>query len=101
MYFAVQSMAAEMSTALPIMYHLQSARCSIAWIVVDFDVSFPAKATGDVTFTCEQVEEVEAAVKQAEETGEAVEIRLETVGRLADGKIVSQFAFNWSLKRRD
>ncbi len=100
MYFAVQSMAAEMSTALPIMFFLAGQDVSVAWIVVDFDATFPAKATGDVTFTCEQVEEIKSAVVQAARSDEPVQLKLKTVGCLKDGKEVSSFTFHWSLKRR-
>lgn len=100
MYFAVQSMAAEMSTALPAMIHLAGHDVSIAWIVLDFEASFPKKATGDVTFTCSQVAEIKDVVNKAAESGNAETLKIETVGRMVDGTEVSRFVFHWSFKRR-
>lgn len=100
MYFAVQSMAAEMSTALLGMFHMEAYDVSIAWIVVDFKAEFPKKATGDVTFTCEDGESVAKAIEAAANTDEAHIAELTTTGRLADGTVVSVFVFQWSFKKR-
>ncbi|NVK27627.1 MAG: DUF4442 domain-containing protein [Flavobacteriia bacterium] len=100
MYFAVQSMAAEMSTALPAMIHMKKYDVSIAWIVIDFSASFPAKATSDVIFTCAQVEEVGQIVDAASRSDEAQTIAVKTVGKMKDGTVVSEFTFHWSFKRR-
>ncbi len=100
MYFAVQSMGAEMSTALPIMFHLQAYEASIAWIVTHFEVDFPSKAVGDVVFECKQVGEIKQAVQEAANSTDSIEIKLKTTGRMADGKVVSNFVFTWSLRKR-
>ncbi|KAB2813707.1 PaaI family thioesterase [Phaeocystidibacter luteus] len=100
MYFAVQSMAAEMSTALPAMIHMKKHDVSIAWIVIDFTASFPAKATGDVVFTCQQVDEIGKVIEAASQSDEAQTIAVKTVGKMSDGTVVSEFTFHWSFKRR-
>ncbi len=100
MYFAVQSMAAEMSTALPILILLEGYRESVAWIVVDFNAQFPKKATGDVTFTSSQVREINETLERAIQTNEGQTLVISTQGVLDDGTVVSQFDFTWSFKRR-
>lgn len=100
MYFAVQSMAAEMSTALPAMIHMAGYDVSIAWIVLDFEAEFPKKATGDVTFTCRQVSEIKKTIEKAANSKDAQTLQIETIGTMEDGTEVSRFVFNWSFKRR-
>lgn len=100
MYFAVQSMGAEMSTALLGMLHMEGFDESIAWIVIDFEADFPAKATADVTFTCSQGQEVKRVIQECISSGEAQTIKLKTVGKMPDGKVVSEFTFHWSFKKR-
>ncbi|TNE27491.1 MAG: DUF4442 domain-containing protein [Bacteroidetes bacterium] len=100
MYFAVQSMGAEMSTALLAMFHLEAHHASIAWIVIDFKADFPTKATSDVTFTCVDGEKVREAIQRAAEGEEAQVVELKTVGTTSDGTVVSNFQFRWSFKKR-
>lgn len=100
MYFAVQSMGAEMSTALLAMLHLEAHDASIAWIVIDFKADFPSKATSDVTFTCVDGDKAREAIRLAAEGNEAQVVELKTVGTTADGTVVSNFQFRWSFKKR-
>lgn len=100
MYFAVQSMAAEMSTALLAMLYLEGYEESVAWIVLDFRVEFPSKATGDVVFTCLDGNVVRQAVEKAILTGVPQVATLTSVGRMRNGTVVSEFTFNWSFKKR-
>ena len=69
-------------------------------LIVDMRASFGKKATGTVTFTCEDGAAVFAAVQEARATGEARTVTLETVGRLDDGVEASRFTFTWSVKAR-
>jgi len=99
-YFAAQSMAAELSTAAPILLAVDGQKPSIAFILVDLQVSFYKKAVGKTTFTCSNVAQVFEAVAEAVSTGEGVKVPLRTVGTLADGTVVSEFTFTWSMKQR-
>lgn len=99
-YFAVQSMAAELSTATACLLAVQGHQPSIAFIIVDLKANFTKKATGRVYFTC--VDNVRAfeAVDACIATGEAQEATFKTVGKMKDGTIVSEFEFTWSFKQR-
>ncbi|AZQ62284.1 DUF4442 domain-containing protein [Flammeovirga pectinis] len=99
-YFAAQSMAAELSTASLGMLHLNEHLKSIAFIIVDMDAKFSKKAVGKVTFVCEDGHLVKEAIDRAYETGEAEEIKMLTIGKMADGTEVSRFHFTWSFKKR-
>ncbi|MBB6461166.1 thioesterase [Flammeovirga kamogawensis] len=99
-YFAAQSMAAELSTASLGMLHLNEHMKSIAFIIVDMDAKFSKKAISKVTFVCEDGHLVKEAIDRAYETGEAEEIKMLTIGKMADGTEVSRFHFTWSFKKR-
>ena len=99
-YFAAQSMAAELSTGALAMLAVELAPAPVAMLITSLEGGFTKKATARVTFTCEEGEKVFAAVRRAVETGEPATARVETVGRMADGTEVSRFVFNWSFKKR-
>ncbi|PWJ41862.1 PaaI family thioesterase [Sediminitomix flava] len=99
-YFAVQSMAAELSTAALGVLALYEAEESIAFILVDMKAEFHKKAVKGITFTCEMGEEIRETVKKASLSTEAQTITAKTVGKMADGTIVSEFYFTWSFKKR-
>lgn len=99
-YFAVQSMAAELSTAAPCMLAIQGIRPSVAFIIVNIQANFHKKATSKTYFTCNQGHLAFEAVQRAIETGEAHTATLRTEGRMTDGTLVSSFEFTWSFKQR-
>ncbi len=100
MYFAVQSMAAELSTAAPVMLALKDFDADVALIIVDLRVEFVKKAQSKTTFTCTEyrrIYEIIAQLKQAEDTAA---IAVKTTGRDADDNEVATFYFTWSFRRR-
>ncbi|MEL7148603.1 MAG: DUF4442 domain-containing protein [Bacteroidota bacterium] len=99
-YFAVQSMAAELSTAAMALLAITGKDPSVAFIIVDLEAKFFKKATGKVSFTCEDGQDAFAAVDRCIETGEATTSRMKTVGTMSDGTVVSEFYFTWSFKQR-
>lgn len=99
-YFAVQSMAAELSTAAHCMLAVEGQKPSIAFIIVDLKASFSKKATGRVYFSCAEGEKAYQAVQKANETGEAQTVTFKTTGKMKDGTVVSEFEFTWSFKQR-
>ncbi|MFY0654550.1 MAG: DUF4442 domain-containing protein [Cyclobacteriaceae bacterium] len=99
-YFAVQSMAAELSTAMLVMMYIQGANPSIAFIIVDMKANFSKHAKGRSYFHCEGGGRVKEAVAKCLASPEPVTIDLTTVGKLKDGTVVSEFTFTWSMKQR-
>ncbi|NLR91893.1 MULTISPECIES: DUF4442 domain-containing protein [Flammeovirga] len=99
-YFAAQSMAAELSTAALGMLHLSEHMKTIAFIIVDMEAKFVKKATAKVTFTCIEGDKVKKAIEDAYATGESVEVKMLTEGKMPDGTVVSRFYFTWSFKKR-
>jgi hypothetical protein len=99
-YFAVQSMAAEFSTAVSCTLAVIGKKPSVAFIIVDLKGSFFKKATSKVYFTCEDGGNAFEAVDKCIETGEPELATFKTVGRMGDGTVVSKFEFTWSFKQR-
>ena len=99
-YFAVQSMAAELSTATACMVAIQGHQPSIALIIVDMKGHFYKKATGKVFFTCLHQGQTYDTVAQALASKKAQTLSLKTVGKMSDGTLVSEFTFTWSFKQR-
>lgn len=99
-YFAVQSMAAELSTATPCLLAITGQKPSVAFIIVDLKATFTKKATGRVYFTCEDGARAFKAVEKCIQTGESEEATFKTVGKMKDGTVVSEFEFTWSFKQR-
>lgn len=99
-YFAVQSMAAELSTASPCLLAIEGKNPSVAFIIVDMKVNFLKKAIDRVYFTCEDGNKAFEAVEKSIQTGEATEATFRTIGKMKDGTVVSEFEFTWSFKQR-
>ncbi|MEO9871283.1 thioesterase [Ekhidna sp.] len=99
-YFAVQSMAAELSTATACLLAITGQNPSVAFIIVDLKATFSKKATGRVYFTCEDGQKAFDAVEECINTGESAEATFKTIGKMKDGTIVSAFEFTWSFKQR-
>lgn len=99
-YFAAQSMAAELSTGAMAMLAVELAPAPVAMLITGLEASFTKKATARTTFTCEEGAKIFAAVRETLETGEPATVRVETVGTMPDGTEVSRFVFEWSFKKR-
>lgn len=99
-YFAVQSMAAELSTATPCLLAITGQNPSVAFIIVDMKATFTKKAIDRVYFTCEDGSKAFDAVQKCIETGDSAEATFKTIGKMKDGTVVSEFEFTWSFKQR-
>ncbi|MEP1097566.1 MAG: thioesterase [Cyclobacteriaceae bacterium] len=99
-YFAVQSMAAELSTASNCLLAIEGHSPSIAFIIVDLKATFLKKAVDRVYFTCEDGRRAFEAVERCIDSGKAETASFKTVGKMADGTVVAEFEFTWSFKQR-
>jgi len=100
MYFAVLSMAAELSTAAPVMLALEGHDVDVALIIVDLKVEFIKKAQSRTTFTCIEYENICKVIAQLKQAGDTAAVTIKTTGRDVDGNEVATFYFTWSFKRR-
>lgn len=100
MYFAVQSMAAELSTGALLAKKTMEGKESFAMLIINHKGSFHKKATGKITFTCNDAKAIDDAVAKAIETNEPQIIITHSKGVDQQGDVVSEYEFQWSIKRR-
>ena len=100
MYFAVQSMAAEMSTGLFPVGHTYKRNPPVSMLVVGLEAKFVKKATGLIAFTCNDGLMVSEAIEEAIATKQGKTITCESVGTNQHGEIVAVFNITWSFKSK-
>lgn len=98
MYFAVQAMAAELSTGALLMLHIQKSGKKIAMLVANNNGSYTKKATGKITFTCNEGDKIEEAILKAIESGEGQKFWMKSIGIDEVGDQVSEMNFEWTIK---
>ena len=82
MFWAVQGMAAELTTGALVMKKVKETGKNVSILVANNNASFTKKATGRITFKCE----------------EGLTVWLNANGINAEGVQVSSFNFEWTLK---
>ena len=98
MFWAVQGMAAELTTGALVMKKIKESGKKISMLVANNNASFTKKATGRITFTCKEGHKIDDAISKAIETGEGQTVWLSANGVNTDGVEVSSFNFEWTLK---
>ncbi|UII75416.1 DUF4442 domain-containing protein [Flagellimonas sp. HMM57] len=98
MFWAVQGMAAELSTGAMVINQIQDSGRKISMLVLNNNANFSKKATGKITFTCEDGHLITDAIQKSIETGEGQTIWMKSVGVNTDGVVVSTFNFEWTVK---
>lgn len=98
MFWAVQGMAAELSTGALMLGKIQESGKRISMLVTSNKAIFTKKATGRITFTCKDGDLIDEAIKKTIETGEGQTIWMKSIGVNKDGVEVSTFNFEWSVK---
>ena len=98
MFWAVQGMAAELSTGALVMNEIQKSGKKVSMLVANNKATFTKKATGRITFTCKDGKAIADAIQKTVETGEGQTCWMKSVGVNADGVEVSTFHFEWTVK---
>lgn len=100
MYFAVQAMAAELSTGALVMYHIKQSGKKISMLVANNKGTFTKKAKGRITFTCNEGQLIAEAIANAIATGQGQTFWMKSVGVDEAGDTVSEMHFEWSIKAK-
>ena len=100
MYFAVQAMAAEFTTGALFMFQIKQSGKSISMLVAQNKSIFTKKATGRITFTCNQGNLIKDTIKKAIDTHEGQTIWLTSIGKNEKDEQVSEMQFEWTIKVR-
>ena len=98
MFWAVQGMAAELSTGALMMGKIQESGKNISMLVTNNNATFTKKATGRITFICNDGRNIDKALKKAIETNQGQTLWMTSTGVNEDGQAVSTFNFEWSVK---
>ena len=100
MFWAVQGMAAEFTTGALMMLKIKELGKKISMLVTSNTATFTKKATGRITFTCNDGKLIDEVLKKAIETGEGQIVKMTSVGVNKEGVEVSTFIFEWSIKAK-
>lgn len=98
MFWAVQGMAAELSTGALVMAAIKQSGKNISMLVANNNATFTKKATGKITFSCNNGLAIKEAIEKAVETGEGQTCWMKSVGINTEGITVSEFNFEWTVK---
>jgi hypothetical protein len=100
MYFAVQAMAAELSTGALVMLYIKKSGKNISMLVANNQANFSKKATGKITFTCQDGLMVQKAIDEAIKTNQGQTFWMTATGIDEKGDCVSTFKFEWTVKSK-
>ncbi|MBF2708631.1 DUF4442 domain-containing protein [Flavobacterium soyangense] len=99
-YFAVQAMAAELSTGALVMNYIQISGKNISMLVANNKGNFTKKATGKITFVCNDGHLAEQAIQEAISTKEGQTFWMKSIGTNEKGEQVSEMDFEWSVRTK-
>lgn len=98
MYFAVQAMAAELTTGALVMYHIKESGKKISMLVANNKGNFTKKATGRITFTCNDGHLIKEAIDKTIATKDGQTFWMKSIGINEKGEQVSEMDFEWSVR---
>lgn len=100
MFWAVQGMAAELSTGALVMGYIRETGASVSMLVAQNKASFSKKAKGRITFTCNDGTAIKKAIEDTVSTGEGQVCWMTVSGVDEAGDVVSTFEFQWTVKKK-
>jgi hypothetical protein len=100
MYFAVQAMAAELSTGALVIAKIKASGKPISMLVANNKGTFTKKATGRINFLCEDGNKLDDAIKKTIETKEGQTIWMQSIATNEKGETVSIMDFEWTIKAK-
>ena len=68
--------------------------------MVDLHATFSKKATGKVTFVCDEVQALAKTIQDAVESKEGRTYQATSIGYNTDGEEVARFMVTWSFKAK-
>lgn len=98
MFWAVQGMAAELSTGIPIIHEVNNRKIKVSMLVTSNSSKFYKKAVGRIKFECTQFNDVRKVFNSLSQKNQTEKIILNSIGIDEQGEVVSEFSFEWSLK---
>jgi len=96
MYWAVQGMAAEMSTGAFPFAISKSIQNNLRMYVVGVESNFIKRAKGKILFECSNLSDAYNAVEETIKTKNSVNCDLISMGKDSSGEVVSKWIFKWN-----
>ena len=97
MYWAVQGMAAELTTGILIMQAINESKKNISMLVLNNKANFSKKAKGLISFNCNQGKKINETINRVLETKKSQTVWVKSHGKDESGDIVSSFEFEWTI----
>ncbi|GAA3514093.1 DUF4442 domain-containing protein [Aquimarina addita] len=98
MFWAVQGMAAELATGAMMIGQIKDSGKKISMLVANNNASFTKKATGRITFVCNDGHLIKDALDKTIATGEGQTFWMKSIGTNKEGVVVSTFNFEWTVR---
>jgi len=98
MFWAVQGMAAELTTGALVMQAIGEEELPISMLLIGTRARFHKKARGRILFSCDEGNKIKQLIVRALESREGQSDWFRSVGIDEKGDIVSEFHFEWSVK---
>ena len=99
-YFACLAMAAELSSGVLALMNVYKRNPAVSMLVVSMTCDFFKKATGVISFHCEDGEMISAAVEETIKTGEGIRVNTVSRGYNKENELVAEFIITWSFKAK-
>ena len=99
MFWAVQAMAAELTTGMLLTKSIQDSNSDISMLLVSNKSSFYKKAVGKITFVCDEGEIAKQLINSTIKNTTS-KASFKAKGYDEAGDQVSEFDFEWSCKKR-
>jgi len=100
MFWAIQGMAAELATGLPVTLEIRNAQKPVSMLVLNNKANFSKKARGRINFVCQERFAAKEAVEKAIQTKQPQTVWLTSIGIDEAGDVVSTFEFEWTIKAK-
>ncbi|WCM42038.1 DUF4442 domain-containing protein [Flavobacterium sp. CBA20B-1] len=100
MYFAVQNMGAELTTGVLVMKAIKESNKKVSMLVLNQKSQFTKKATGVITFKCEEGLQIAEKVNEALQSKEGISFWVRSEGFDEKGDKVGIYDFEWTLKAK-
>lgn len=99
-FWAVQGMAAELSTGMLVSKQISDRKINVSMLVISSSSNFYKKAVGRIKFNCVQGNELKNIFDNLDEKNPTNKIIMFSKGIDELGDVVSDFKFEWSFKRK-
>ena len=99
-FWAVQGMAAELSTGMLVSKQINDRKINVSMLVISSSSNFYKKAVGRIKFNCIQGNELKNIFDKLDEKNPTNKITMFSRGIDEAGDVVSDFKFEWSFKRK-